>query len=230
MMLFIVDGMYNCQLVFRSMINIPEKAIQLLIEIADSNFNKTGEHVETLAFFLAINDGIKHVITDVVLPTQSSSGSFVEDHGIDEEDTSVFLQNMCFQDTSKFVLGWFHTHVRGTPLMLSAVDCHTQFLYETAVFTGIKSFVLHIPSRDLECYELTDLGLNSVRMCTLQSPEKATTQHLECFQGSFYRSLKHLLVIGDYPFTFTDARKTHPFSNPSGSYEKFLSGIELPTI
>ena len=99
------------------MIILPQKALQLLIDIADSNFNNTGEHVETLAFFLAIKDGIKHVITDVVFPTQSSSGSFVENHGIDKEDTSVFLQRMCCQDISKFVLGWFHTHVRGTPLM-----------------------------------------------------------------------------------------------------------------
>ena len=39
--------------------------------------------------------------------------------------------------------------------MLSSVECDTQYLYETAVFSGIKAFVLQLLSKILECYELT---------------------------------------------------------------------------
>ena len=127
------------------------------------------------------------------------------------------------------MIGWFHTHVRRTPLMLSAVDCHTQFLYETAVFKGIKAFVLHLPSQSLEYYELTETGLNALRLCTLQHPWKATIQHPECFQSSFYSFLKHLLKSGDTSVTLIDATESRPFSQPRSSYEKFLCGNKLPT-
>ena len=211
------------------MLVLPLKALQLLIENADSNVNDHGLHVETLAFLLAVRDGDNYNITDVVFPTQSSGGDFVEDHGVDSQDTSSFLQSLC-QRNSKVVIGWFHTHVRGTPLMLSSVDCHTQFLYETAAFTDIKAFVLHLPSRSLDCYELTPLGVESVRLCSLRFPEKATSQHLECFQPSFYRSLRHLLINNDSAFTVIDARRSQPFSQPLNAFEKFLHGSELSSV
>ena len=154
---------------------------------------------------------------------------FVEDHGVNNQDSAAFLHNICNQVPTKFVIGWFHTHVRGTPLMLSAVDCHTQFLYETAVFKGIKAFVLHLPSRSLVCFQLTETGLNALRLCTLQYPWKATIQHPECFQSSFYFSLKHLLKSEDTSVTFIDATESKPFSQPLGTYKKFLCGNKLPT-
>ena len=208
------------------MIVLPHKALQLLTDVANSNVNQDGQHVESLAFLLAVKQDARYIVTDVVLPTQSASGAFVEDHGIDEQDTAAFLQSLCSHDPTKSVLGWFHTHVRGTPLMLSAVDCHTQFLYETTVFSGIKAFVLQVPTNALDCYELTALGKESIRLCTLQFPHKATTQHLKCFQPTFYQSLKHLLVNVDAPVLVIDARNSQPFTQPVGLYEKFSYGNE----
>ena len=109
------------------MIVLPKEALRFLTDVATSNFNNQGELVETLAFLLAVKDGVNdYTITDVILPTQSSSGVFVEDQGINNQDSAVFMHSLCTQHSGKIVFGWFHTHVRGTPVMLSAIDCHTQ--------------------------------------------------------------------------------------------------------
>ena len=143
--------------------NLPQEALRILIDIASSNLNDQGNHVETLAFLLAIKEDVNiYTITDIILPTQTSSGVFVEDHIVNNQDSAAFLHNLCNQVPTKFVIGWIHTHVHDTLLVLSAVDCHTLFLYETAVFNGIKAFVLHLSSRSLECYQLTETGFHFI--------------------------------------------------------------------
>ena len=213
------------------MIVLPHKALQLLIDNAESNVNDHGLLVETLAFLLAVRDGDNYNITDIVFPTQSSSGHFVEDHGVDSLDTSTFLQSLC-QGNSKVVIGWFHTHVRGSPEFDAEFSGlpHAQFLYKTALFTEIKAFVMHLPSRDLDCYELTARGMESIRLCSPRFPEKVTSQHLECFKPYFYCSLKHLLINNHSAFTVIDARRSQPFSQPLGAFEKFLYGSELSSV
>ena len=114
--------------------------------------------------------------------------------------------------------------------MLSSVDCHTQFLYKTAVFTDIKAFVMHLPSRALDCYELTSLGMESIRLCSLRFPEKVTSQHLECFKPSFYCSLKPLLINNHSAFTVIDARRSQPFSQSLSEFEKFSHGSDLSSV
>ena len=133
----------------RLVIVLPLKALQLLIENADSNVNDHGLHVETLAFLPAVRDGDNYNITDVVFSTQSSGGDFVEHHGVDSQDTSSFLLSLC-QRNSKVVIGWFNTHVRGTPLMLSSVDCHTQFFMKLQ---------LSLISRLLSCIFLLEIWI-----------------------------------------------------------------------
>ena len=213
------------------MIVLPKEALRFLTDVATSNFINQGELVETLAFLLAVKDGVNdYTITDVILPTQSSSGVFVEDQGINNQDSAVFMHSLCTQHSGKIVFGWFHTHVRGTPVMLSAIDCHTQYQYESAVFSGIKAFVMELPSQTLDCYELTEVGSSSLCLCNLHFPWKANIQHTECFQSAFYRSLKHHLVQKDTAVTLIDARQSQPFSQPVGTYEKFICGNKSLSI
>ena len=99
------------------------------------------------AFLLALKDDvIDYRITDVILPPQGSSVVFVEDQGISKQDSAVYMHGLCSQFSGKTVFGWFPTHVRGTPVMLSAIDCHSQDQSESAVFGGIKAFVMELPS------------------------------------------------------------------------------------
>ena len=114
--------------------------------------------------------------------------------------------------------------------MLSAVDCHTQYQYESAVFTGIKAFVTELLSQTLDCYELTEVGSSSLRLCNLRFPWKANIQHTECLQFAFYRSFKHHLVQKDTAVTLIGARQSQPFSQPVGTYEKFICGKKLLSI
>ena len=87
------------------MIILPHKALEVLIDSADANVNNQGHHVESLAFLLAVQHGENYTVSDVFLPTQSSSGAFVEDHGVDSQDTSTFIQTLCSENPEKRVIG-----------------------------------------------------------------------------------------------------------------------------
>ena len=78
------------------MIVLPKEALRFLTDVATSNFNNQGELVETLAFLLDVKDGVNdYTITDDILPTQSSSGVFVVDQGINNQDSAIFMHCLC---------------------------------------------------------------------------------------------------------------------------------------
>ena len=81
--------------------------------------------------------------------------------GNDENDTSVYLNKLC--TAGKNVLGWIDTHVRGTPVGFSSVDCHTQYMFDKFMFAGIKGFVVEIPFGKMEYYILSNLKKKQYR-------------------------------------------------------------------
>ena len=176
-----------------------------------------------LGYFLAETIEGNFVVCDLIFPTQSADGTFVEDHGINGSDTSIFLQNLC-EASAKFVLGWVHTHVRGTPVCLSGTDCHTQYLYSTHMFPNIKAFVIQLPEEILDCFELTEIGFARVSQCSVNFPERAVRQHQECSSPIYYSSLRLSVEFKNVPFNLVDGRKTKSFTFPSRTYETFYHG------
>ena len=150
----------------------------------------------------------------MIQPTQSADGTFVEDHGINGTDTSIFLQNVC-EASVKFMLGWVHTHVRGTPVCLRGTHCHTQNLYSIHMFPNVKAFVIQLPDEVLDCFELTELGFARACHCIVSFPERAVRQHQECSSPCYYSPLRSSVEFKSVPFTLVNERKTKLFNSGS---------------
>ena len=119
-------------------------------------------------------------------------------------DSSVFLNKLCLHGK---VLGWIHTHVMGTPVGFSSVDCHTQFLFNKFMYPGIKGFVVEIPASIIDCFVLSDQGELQIDFCLNNYSYESQQFHNDCSSSNFYRSIMHDACLPHgLPFNVLDKR------------------------
>ena len=129
---------------------IPNSVEAAFLEIARGNFDGSG-HVETLAYFIGVEDNGCDVVTEVIVPNQVGSASRVDDSGIDGFDSIQWA--LTFSKTAteygervKF-LAWVHTHVQGCLVGFSSVDLHSQFALEQT-FGNVVGIVMRHAAHD----------------------------------------------------------------------------------
>ena len=145
--------------------------------------------------------------------------------GIDGLDSSTFLKNFC-QD-EKLVLGWIHSHVMGTPVGFSSVDCHTQYFFDKFMYPGIKGFVVEIPSCKIDCFVLSDFGESQVANCSRKSSYSSGQFHPECSESNLYLSVfADIIFSQEAVFRIFDQRDAQPlFLTAFESGQHFQSSV-----
>ena len=133
-------------------LKISQKAIDIFKNVAISNY-KNGDEIETLAYFLGKEEHKCIEITTIVFPDQKGTATYVDDEGIEGQDSIQWMLTNLVQKKDLCLVLWVHCHVKGAPCGFSSVDIHTQYLLEYNI-PSIKGLVIEMDSNTIKTLSL----------------------------------------------------------------------------
>ena len=178
-------------------LKIPLEAINKFKEVAISNYHN-GEEVETLAYFLGLEENNCTKITTIVFPDQKGTPSYVDDKGIDEENSLQWILRNLVQSKGLTLGLWVHCHVNGAPCGFSSIDVHTQLTLQK-LFPSIKGLVVEMNGENVitwKVFNLTRRGVSSISKCS-KTRNVSCIQHEECSSLSFFQVFKDITCTHD---------------------------------
>ena len=190
---------------------IPEVVKEEFLRRARGNVDRNG-HLETMCYLYGFKEASGAVtVTDMLVPRQTGTPWSVEDLGVADGDSMVWLMNSTAQEEyqERFsLLAWVHTHVRGTGCFFSSVDCHNQHLLKS-VFPDVVGIVFSLAPdgrlHDWDAYDLTPAGQKKIALCGRVS-NRSSILHDDCADNAYYYSRKKELLWERKGLQVVDAR------------------------